>query len=73
MQQKYTVVCPGAGRFDEKQRDKMKKDDKRLHGGCGWETFQKPPIKCPRCGDEAQVRGTYMEVELSALHSTVEA
>ena len=65
--QVYTVVCPGGGRFDDKQRDKMKKDDKRLHGGGGWQV-DSLPAKCPTCGDEAQVRGTYMEVELSALH-----
>lgn len=62
----YTVVCPGGGRYDEDQRKKMKKDDKRLHGGSGWysEVF---PVKCYMCGDEAQPRGEVTIFSLDGL------
>ncbi len=65
---RYTVVCPGAQRFEEGARKKMGPNDKRLHYGHGWETEVFPRV-CPECGDEAQPRGAYEVTKLEWDHS----
>ena len=63
---RYTVVCPGSGRYDEDIAKAMRKAnsrDPRLHWPRGWysDVF---PTKCPGCGDAAQPRGAFMEIPL---------
>lgn len=60
---RYTVVCPGSGRYEEEARKKMR-GDKRLHHGHGWEV-NSYPVVCPECGDEAQPRGAYEVMPIS--------
>lgn len=60
MKRVYTVVCSGIGRYDNKQRDGMRKDDPRMHPGGGW-YVEAVPAKCPRCGGVAELRGSYAE------------